>query len=229
MFQLVSIIVSISLINISLPFQKQYDFSFNNNQSYSYADTIFDDQYQSYAYNTAVVIPANKEYQIELQIQAQKVAQQLALEQEQEQLAQLAIKLANRTKKLNQPTPTPSKSSLASKPPQPTNYSSDYALSRVYYWSGVYGINPQLTEYIAYCESGMRPTASGARGKYLGIFQQHRDYFPARAARIGIPKANPFNPDHNAHVSLSMMSSEGAVKSNWPSCGTKALARFSYR
>ncbi len=228
MLQLVSIIVSISLINISLPFQQQYGFSFDRTQDYSYVDMSFDDQYQSYAYNTAVVVPANIEYQQELQREAQEAAQKQAQLEAQRQ-AQLAQQRAIQVKQVNKPVPKPSRSGLASTPPAPSNVSAAYSLSRVHYWSGVYGVNPLLTTEIAYCESGMRADASGGGGKYLGIFQQHRDYFAARAARVGIVNANPFNPDHNAKVSLSMMSSEAAVRSNWPSCGKRALAKFSFR
>jgi hypothetical protein len=220
MLQLVSIIVGISLINISLPFQKQLDFSLDQNNQYLYTSIAVDGQYQSYVYHTNVVIPANQKYQAELQ--AQELAQKLAQE-EADRLA-LELQLALEKKKKATPKSQVSKSISVTDPRYSfTNASADYSYQRIVYWAGVYGVNANVAIDIAYCESGMRANAVGGRGLYLGIFQQHKNYFAARASRVGIYNANPFDPDHNAKVSLSMMTSTKSILNNWPSCGKKAL------
>jgi len=66
------------------------------------------------------------------------------------------------------------------------------------------------------CESGLNPRAVGGGGLYLGLGQQHRDYWPARAAAAGYRGASPFDPVANANTSAYLVVHGGWP--NWPHC-----------
>lgn len=72
-----------------------------------------------------------------------------------------------------------------------------------------YGIDTNRFLRIAWCESRLNPRAFNRRGcegyGCLGLFQQHRKYWPARARRAGFAGASAFDPRANASVSAWMI------------------------
>lgn len=68
---------------------------------------------------------------------------------------------------------------------------------------------PDKAVDVAMCESSLRPDAIGGDGLYLGIFQQHRDYWPARATRYGFDGVSALNGRANIIVSIRMASEGG--------------------
>lgn len=68
---------------------------------------------------------------------------------------------------------------------------------------------PDKAVEVAKCESSLRPDAVGGDGLYLGIFQQHRDYWPARATRYGFDGVSALNGRANIIVSIRMASEGG--------------------
>lgn len=68
---------------------------------------------------------------------------------------------------------------------------------------------PDKAVDVARCESSLRPDAIGGDGLYLGIFQQHRDYWPARATRYGFDGVSALNGRANIIVSIRMASEGG--------------------
>lgn len=80
-----------------------------------------------------------------------------------------------------------------------------------------YGLDVDRFIATARCESGLRPTAVSSSGKYLGLFQHDRFYWPARAARAGFEGASAFNPRANAFVSAWMVRYGGGW-GHWPVC-----------
>lgn len=85
--------------------------------------------------------------------------------------------------------------------------------SLIYYWTSVYGGDPVYHVKIARCESGLNPNSVGGRGLYLGVYQQHAKYWPARAARYGFAGASPFDANANVAVSIAMM--RAGMYSHW--------------
>lgn len=66
------------------------------------------------------------------------------------------------------------------------------------------------------CESGWNPNAVGGGGLYLGLMQQHREYWPDRARRAGYEGASAFDPEANLVVSAKMIVNSGWH--HWPNC-----------
>ena len=81
--------------------------------------------------------------------------------------------------------------------------------SLIYYWTSVYGGDPGYHVKIAKCESGLNPGSVGGGGLYLGVYQQHSKYWPARAAKAGFAGASPFDANANVAVSIQMMRAGG--------------------
>ena len=76
-------------------------------------------------------------------------------------------------------------------------------------WANFYGVNADTLLRIAKCESGFNPNAvnrnysvSGTHPS--GLFQHVAVYWPARAARYGVPGASVFDADANARVTAGM-------------------------
>jgi hypothetical protein len=69
----------------------------------------------------------------------------------------------------------------------------------------------------ARCESSLNPRAVGGGGRYLGVFQQHRTYWPVRARQAGMAGRPAFDAWANAYVSAWMVRYGGGWK-HWPSC-----------
>jgi hypothetical protein len=72
---------------------------------------------------------------------------------------------------------------------------------------------------VANCESHLDPNAKGGGGLYLGLFQQHKGYWPERARSAGFAGCSAFNGRANACVSLAMAKRSGWT-SHWPVCGS---------
>lgn len=85
-----------------------------------------------------------------------------------------------------------------------------------------YGIDPARFVALARCESGLRSNAVGGGGLYLGLFQQHRDYWAGRAKSAGFAGASPFDPVANASVSAWMGTKWSGGWSHWPVCAKRA-------
>lgn len=79
------------------------------------------------------------------------------------------------------------------------------------------GLDPAKAVRVAKCESGLNPRAVSSSGTYLGLFQQHRGYWPGRAATYGFAGWRALNGRANAFVSLAMAASGGW--GDWPVCG----------
>lgn len=212
MIQPVSLILGISLINSPLTYTTtstpKVDTNVIYTQSNSYSTT------KDYYFSTSQ--PEKISFDQE---QARKAAEAEARRQEEERQKQLEIQ-AQRARQLaiqSQRTRSQQARRPSSSNYQTTSTDRNYAHSRVVYWASYYGLDVDRVVNIAYCESGMRPNAVGGGGLYLGLFQQHANYWPARAARAGVPGGNPLDPDHNARVSAYMMKTQGY--NHWPSCG----------
>lgn len=66
---------------------------------------------------------------------------------------------------------------------------------------------PGGTDYalrVAFCESKLDAHARSRTGTYLGVFQQSRTYWPARARAYGFPGWSPLNGHANVIVSVRM-------------------------
>jgi soluble lytic murein transglycosylase-like protein len=78
-------------------------------------------------------------------------------------------------------------------------------------WANAYGVDPNWLLRVAKCESGYNPLASN-KGYYAGggnpsgVFQFLPQTFAANAARAGIPGANLWDVDSQAHVAAYMFS-----------------------
>jgi hypothetical protein len=211
MIQPVSLILGISLINSPLTYTTTSTPKVDTNVIYT--------QSESYSATKDYYLTTSQPEKVSFdQEQARKAAEAEARRQEEErqkqiQAEQARILAAQRQAARNRAaTPKPSRANY-----QPSSADRNYAHSRVVYWASHYGLDVDRVVNIAYCESGMRPNAVGGGGLYLGLFQQHSSYWPARAARAGVPGGNPLNPDHNARVSAYMMKTQGY--GHWPSCG----------
>lgn len=68
---------------------------------------------------------------------------------------------------------------------------------------------PDKAVAVARCESGLNPRAVGPNDLYLGIYQQHREYWPARATQYGFEGVSAFNARANIIVSIRMASEGG--------------------
>ena len=76
---------------------------------------------------------------------------------------------------------------------------------------------------VAWCESRLRPAAlnpTGCSGAGCGgLFQQHLEFWAARARRFGVPGRSAFDPWANAVVSVRMAAQQGTWRRDWPICG----------
>lgn len=81
-----------------------------------------------------------------------------------------------------------------------------------------YGLDPVRFLATARCESGLRPNVVSGTGRYLGLFQQDRGYWPARARRAGWTGFSPLDARANAFVSAWMVRHGGGY-GHWPRCG----------
>ena len=102
---------------------------------------------------------------------------------------------------------TPIPTAQASQVPQ--NASGDVQ-SIIVKWANHYGVNAQHMLNIARCESTFNPnarnydyTAPGA-GNPIGLFQHVEGYWPARAAKYGVPGASIYDADAQARVTAAM-------------------------
>jgi len=64
-----------------------------------------------------------------------------------------------------------------------------------------WGLSAQKMLRVAECESGLNPRAVGGGGLFLGLYQQHRSYWPQRARSAGYAGVSAFDPVANANVS----------------------------
>lgn len=77
-------------------------------------------------------------------------------------------------------------------------------------WANHYGVNANTLLRIAKCESGFNPLArntnyrAGAAGNPVGLFQHVEGYWPARAAKYGVPGASIYDPDAQSRVTAGM-------------------------
>lgn len=77
-------------------------------------------------------------------------------------------------------------------------------------WANHYGVNAQHMLNIARCESTFNPNArnpsysAGAAGNPVGLFQHVEGYWPARAAKYGVPGASIYDADAQARVTAAM-------------------------
>jgi soluble lytic murein transglycosylase-like protein len=83
--------------------------------------------------------------------------------------------------------------------------------------SRAYGINLRRFVAVAKCESSLDPNARSDSGAYLGVMQQHRGYWPARAARAGFRGASPFDPRANVFTAAHMIR-HGGGWGHWQTC-----------
>lgn len=183
---------------VAAEIDKSYDISYVKYTDYNIA--------QNYYKHVAGTIEAEKQRQIE---QKKLLDQQIAfenkqkLEQEQQQILQnkKAIK-ANKVAKAKVNATTVSYTA-------PSSPNSGSVADLIYYWTSVYGGDPEYHIKIARCESGLNPNSVGGRGLYLGVYQQHSKYWEARATRAGFSGASPFDANANVAVSIQMMRSGG--------------------
>jgi len=137
--------------------------------------------------------------QQQIQIQAETDRQIQEIQRQQQQQRQIAKQKAIlKQKKVAKVTP-----------PKLNAVTNSGVESLIYYWTSVYGGDPGYHIKIAKCESGMNPNSIGGGGLYLGVFQQHSKYWPARAARAGFAGASPFDANANVAVSIHMMRTAG--------------------
>lgn len=71
---------------------------------------------------------------------------------------------------------------------------------------------------MAKCESRLDPNARSDSGTFLGVTQQHRRYWSARAARAGFRGASPYDPRANVFTAAHMIR-HGGGWGHWPHCG----------
>lgn len=103
---------------------------------------------------------------------------------------------------------TPIATAQASQVPQ--NASGDVQ-SIIVKWANHYGLSAQHMLDIARCESTFNPnsrntkyTAPGGAGNPVGLFQHVEGYWPARAAKYGVPGASIYDADAQARVTAAM-------------------------
>lgn len=70
-----------------------------------------------------------------------------------------------------------------------------------------FGADPDLIVRIARCESGLRPWAYNQSGA-AGLMQHMSQFWPGRAAALGIPDASVFDPVANARVGAWMLAAD---------------------
>ena len=77
-------------------------------------------------------------------------------------------------------------------------------------WANHYGLSAQHMLNIARCESTFNPNArnssysAGGAGNPVGLFQHVEGYWPARAAKYGVPGASIYDADAQARVTAAM-------------------------
>lgn len=113
------------------------------------------------------------------------------------------------------PTPTPPKA----RTPRRTRISASVGkVERIIHRAArEWGVDGARMVRVARCESGLDPRAQSPSGKFLGLFQQHRDFWPDRARKAGLAGASVFDPWANAYVSARMIAVSGWH--HWPVCG----------
>lgn len=97
-----------------------------------------------------------------------------------------------------------------------TSVNSQSIQDLIAYWTGVYGGDVNLHIKIARCESGLNPGSVGGGGLYLGVYQQHKNYWASRAATAGFAGQSPLNANANIAVSIWMMRTSGYH--HWKNC-----------
>ena len=74
-----------------------------------------------------------------------------------------------------------------------------------------YGADPALMLRIMRCESRLDPDATNRTSGAAGLGQHVPQYWPARAAAIGMAGASPYDPEANARVTAWMLSTQGVA------------------
>jgi len=135
-----------------------------------------------------------RELNEKLQTKAAEKARIAAQEAEKRTLAQRVVQTAVPTAKASQ---------------VPQNASGDVQ-SIIIKWANHYGVSAQHMLNIARCESTFNPNArntsysAGAAGNPVGLFQHVEGYWPARAAKYGVPGASIYDADAQARVTAAM-------------------------
>lgn len=190
---------------------------FTNNPVLVYAvdlDTTPEISYLTYSdynstqdYYSQVSNPLAIEKQRQEELKARQALEEQA-RQQQIVAQQRQIAIAKQKKKAAKPKVAPNTSYS-----RPATAPSTGVEGLIYYWTSVYGGDPAYHVKIARCESGLNPNSVGGGGLYLGVYQQHAKYWPARAARYGFAGASPFDANANVAVSIAMM--RGGMYSHW--------------
>jgi|GEM_PF-5186851 len=152
--------------------------------------------------------PKATEKQRQEEIRAQQALQEQARQQQILTNQQKQAAIAKQKKKAVKPKVAPITSYS-----KPSTAPSTGVEGLIYYWTSVYGGDPAYHVRIARCESGLNPNSVGGGGLYLGVYQQHAKYWPARAARYGFAGASPFDANANVAVSIAMM--RAGMYSHW--------------
>jgi hypothetical protein len=211
MINFLSVILSFSIINAPIPANSFANYEDGSRNSNNLISTISNTDFY-----TKVSKPLIEKKRVEDEIKAEKIRQEkIAQEEKQEKIRQeyLRIRNARYQRQLKSKQTKKSTVSLAKQRPTTntvvTSVPSGGVEGLICKWTSVYGGDCAYHIKIAKCESGLRTNASGGGGKFLGVFQQHRDYWPKRAARYGFAGASPLDANANIAVSIAMMRTMG--------------------
>lgn len=187
----------------------------------------------TYKQNQVKEVNLNNEIQqLKEQSKARSEADKQKLQKRELELQQRELELQQQVRELNEKlqskaaekariaAETAQKASLAQKATSaivptanasqvPQNASGDVQ-SIIVKWANHYGVSAQHMLNIARCESTFDPNArntsysAGAAGNPVGLFQHVEGYWPARAAKYGVPGASIYDADAQARVTAAM-------------------------